>query len=333
MLYTTKQFEGGCFIMKTIKSKIMDIFKEISEDNSRGFADRKYLKEYLGSMVINYRRKSDKKLIMKIYKTNSKKGTEIFIDNTVYFLTVVDGITIIYNEYGKAVSISFSDGYEWNGETFVSQEALVEENNFRMKYQNFINNTKHSRDLVKMYNESINLLNLLSNTTCVCDTTKMYNNLNYICNYLDNCLHNNMENYFNKELNKLKNINSSLENYSKKEEEIEDALKSLNNYYEWLLNLEKANKDNLDSNDYFFKLVCEMKNHINKLFKKLTITQKDWDLLDYYHTEIEKMLNNKEELTTNFSTKNRNTNVTIENIDLDDDNKEDLKKDESKKNI
>ena len=303
--------------MKTIKSKIMDIFKEISEDNSRSFADRKYLKEYLGSMLINYRRKSDKKIVMKIYKTKAKKGTEIFIGNTVYFLTVVDGVTIIYNEYGKAVSISFADGYEWNGETFVSEEAIALENNFRLKYQNFINEAKTSNDLVKMFNESYELLDLLANTTCICDTTEIYNNLNSIYNYLDNCLHSNMDTYFNDKLNNVKGINNNFEKCFKQENEVEGALKSLKEYYNWLLDLERVNKKRLNSKDPFFKLVSEMKNHINKLFNKMTISQND--LLDYYHDEIEKMLETKEELTTNFSTKNRNTDVTIEFIDLNDD--------------
>ncbi len=305
--------------MKTIKSKIMDIFKEISEDNLRSFADRKYLKEYLGSMLINYRRKSDKKIVIKIYKTNAKKGTEIFIGNTIYFLTVVDGVTIIYNEYGKAVSISFADGYEWNGETFISEEAIALENNFRLKYQNFINETKKSNDLAKMFNESYELLDLLANTTCICDTTKIYNSLNSIYNYLDNCLHSNMDTYFNDKLNNVKGINNNLEKYFKQENEVEGALKSLKEYYNWLLDLERVNKKRLNSKDPFFKLVNEMKNHINKLFNKMTISQNDWNLLDYYHDEIEKMLETKEELTTNFSTKNRNTDVTIEFIDLNDD--------------
>ena len=32
--------------MKTIKSKIMDVYKEIGKDNSRNFVDQKYSKEY-----------------------------------------------------------------------------------------------------------------------------------------------------------------------------------------------------------------------------------------------------------------------------------------------
>ena len=117
-------------------------------------------------------------------------------------------------------------------------------------------------------------------------------------------------------------MSNSLDNYNKNEQEVEKALTSLNEYYKWLINLEKVNKSSLDSNDSFFKIVNEMKEHINKLFKKMTISQKDWDLLDYYHDEIEKMLENNEKLTTNFSTKNRNTNVTIKYVDLNDDNLE-----------
>ena len=106
-----------------------------------------YIREYLGSKIINYRRKSDKKIILKIYSTDSKRGTEIFIENDVYFLTVVEGVTVIYNEYGRAISISFTDGYEWIGETFVSEEAIVLENNLRMKYKNFINKTKNYKEM------------------------------------------------------------------------------------------------------------------------------------------------------------------------------------------
>ena len=141
--------------MKTIKSKIMAIYQEINEDNSCSFADRRFFKEYLGGMVINYRRKSDKKLIMKIYRTKSKKGSEIFIDDTSYFLTVIDGVTIIYNEYGKAVSITYSDGYEWIGESVVSEDNILEENNFRIKYQKFINEINNSKDLAKIYHDTM----------------------------------------------------------------------------------------------------------------------------------------------------------------------------------
>ena len=308
--------------METIKSKIMKVYKEISEDNSRNFADRKFLKEYLGGKIINYRRKSDKEIIMKIYKTKYKTGTEIVIDNEFYFLTIANGITIIYNQYGKAVSISFNDGYEWTGESFISEEAIIEENDFRIKYQNFVNESKTSKDLIKIFNDCKEMLLLLSNTTCICDTTEIYNNLNLIYNYLDHCLHYNINDYFDNILNNVKYMSNSLDNYNKNEQEVEKALTSLNEYYKWLINLEKVNKSSLDSNDSFFKIVNEMKEHINKLFKKMTISQKDWDLLDYYHDEIEKMLENNEKLTTNFSTKNRNTNVTIKYVDLNDDNLE-----------
>ena len=313
--------------MKTIKSKIMDIYKEISDDNSRSFANRKFHKEYLGSMVINYRRRDNQKLVLKIYRTKLKNGTEVFIDNTVYFVTVIDGITVIYNEYGKAVSISFNDGYEWVGETSISEEAIILENNFRLKYQNFINELKSSRDIVKMYNDSEELLNILNNTTCICDTTEIYNNLNYIHNYL----YNSKDMYFNSKLNNVKFINNSLENYKEKEEEIDYALSSLSEYYTWLINLERVNKNNLSDAHPFFKLINEMKNHINKLLKKMTISQKEWDLLEYYHDEIKKMIDNNEQLTTNFSSKNRNTYVNIEYIDLNEDNHENNSQNISKK--
>ena len=280
--------------MKTIKSKIMDIYKEIGEDNSRDFSKRKYLKEYLGSVLINYRRKSDKKIVMKIYKSKSKKGTEIFIDNTVYFLTMVENIMVIYNEYGRAVSISFTDGYEWTGEAFISEDAIIEENSFRLKYQKFINETENSKDLKKLYNDSKNMLALLNETTFVCDTTKMYENIYSIYSYLDYCLHNNMDTYFNSKLDKVKDINKSLENYYQKEDEVEYALKALKDYYLWLIDIENLNRNRLNSQDKFFKIVNEMKEHINKLFNKMTISQSDWDLLDYYHEEIEKLISNKE---------------------------------------
>ena len=299
--------------MKTIKSKIMGLFEEIRKDNSNSFGSRKYLREYLGSVVINYRRKSDKKLVMKIYK--SKNGAEIYIDNAVYFYKVIDGIAIIYNEYGKAVSITYTDGYEWTGETFISEEAVVEENNFRIKYQNFIKNVKTSRNLNKMYDDCIEMLNLLDNTTCIGDTTKIYNNLNAIRNYF---LHNSVDDYFDDALNNIKNINNSLENYCKKENEIDNALKTLKDYYNWVLYLENFNANKLNPNDEFFKLINEMKKHINKLFKKITISQNDWDLLEYYHDEIEKMLADNEKITTNFSSKNRNADVKLEFIDLND---------------
>lgn len=319
--------------MKTIKSKIMDVFKEISKDNLRPFNERKLAKEYLGSIVINYRRKDNNKLLMKVYKSKLKKGSEVYIDDKAYLLTVINDVSIIYNEYGHAVSITYADGYEWTGDSFVSEDAIIEENKFRIKYQDFIKEMKNSRDLLKIYNDSLELLKLLSNTTCIGDTTKIYNNLNSISNYLDRCLHGNMDEYFNNSLNNLKNINNSLEKYCNNENEIENALNSLNKYYKWVLDLEKVNKDRLSNQDQFFKLIAETKNHINKLFKKMTISQNDWNLLEYYHDELEKMLEINENLTTNFSPKNRNTNVEIEYVDLNEDLKPKEEKEEKTKSL
>ncbi len=276
--------------MKTIKSKIMAVYQEINEDNSCSFANRRFFKEYLGGMVINYRRKSDKKLIMKIYKTKSKKGAEIFIDNTFYFLTVIEGVIIIYNEYGKAVSITYSDGYEWIGESVVSEDNILEENNFRIKYQKFINEINNSKDLAKIYNDNMDLLQILANNTFMGDTDEISRNLKDICNHL----HNIMNNYFDHSLNNIKNISTSIEYYYTQEEEKEKALSSLKDYYEWLLNVEKTYKNSLNSNDLLLTMISETKNYIDEFFKKTDITQDDWDLLKHYHDELEKMLNNSE---------------------------------------
>ncbi len=278
--------------MKTIKSKILNLYSEIAKDNSRNFADRKYRKEILGSsLIVNYVRKSDDKTIIKIFNNKIKKGVEFYFDDGYYFLTMLDGIMIIYNEYGRAVSITFKDGYEWTGNSFISEQAVLEENDLRVKYQNFLESYHTNEDTKDIYFKCIELLNLVEETVCISDISEMINNLNYLKDSLEYFLHSNNDEYFEGKLSALKNMSNSLNHYSNQEKDVSAALIKLNEYRNWLKSLENrfGNSSNYDSQ--ILKNINEMKAHIDKIEKMVNPDQNDWNLLDYYHNEIIRLIN------------------------------------------
>ena len=309
--------------MKPIKSQIYEIYKEIINDNNRDFSKRLFRREYLGSLVINYYDKKTNKLMVEIHK--SKKGVKFYLNDTFYFLQVINGITIIYNEYGKAISITYSDGYEWLGETFVSQEAILEEDEFRMAYQKFIQNYKISKDLRLSYNQVLELLAKLDNITCICDMSGVSNKLNSIKEYLEHCIYGDINYYFDSQLNSIKNVNNEMQKYTEKTLETDNALKNLEEYYNWVTNIESLNINNLDPNDSFLKIIKDFQLQCLKMLKNDHNTQNDWDLIEYYHYEIDNMISNRIDIITKKGEKQKEVKVEMVNLKDIPVNKEEVK--------
>ncbi len=303
--------------MKTIKAKVLELYKEISDEEAKPFANRKFRKEILGgSLVINYVRKTNNQVVLKIYKTEGKRGSEVIINGDSYFVKMLQNIMVIYNEYGRAVSITYSDGYEWIGESFVSEQAIIEEDHLRKEYNDFVLAYKKSRDIKALYSKCIDVIKLLDNTTCICDTYDMISNLVKARNYLYHCLHDNMDDYFSQKLNVVKNLNESLNHYNNQESEVADALDKLTDYQKLVKKFEDKYGDKLAYDDPILKAIREMNIHIDKIGKMTRISQNDWDLLEYYHDEIERLINERKDISTDLVPPNKNFEVNVEMVDL-----------------
>ncbi len=280
--------------MKTLKSKLIEIYKEIVDDNQKDLLDRKYRCQYrLTNVLLDYYDKETNKLIMEKY---NDKNVMIYLNEVPYVLKVINDVMFIYNDQSRAVSITYSDGYEWVGNSLINQQAVLAENKFWLNYNKFMNDYNISTNNVsKLYNRVLNLVNSLNNNIFLRDVSEARNVLDKIKNELT---YYNEENnkIYNDHLNTIKKINSEISHYSAKQTEIDQALVNLEKYYKWIKKVERLNMNNLSYNDPFLILVRDFELQYNKMLKSISNTQKDWNLIEYYHEELTKTIYNRKEL-------------------------------------
>ncbi len=289
--------------METLRKQINAI--------KNGFYEREYGPNGEAYYVDSYGRK-----VMIEYVVNIHRVWYV-LNNESYEWNLVDGVEIIYNQYGKAVSILFGDGHEWLGESFISEEAISLENKFRVDYKNFMERYKVTRINKELYSEICDLLERVSNITCICDMSLITTTLSNMKRFGEIVLYGNPDIFCKNQLNIVKNMENELTKKNNEEKKSELYIEKLNKYYSWSKNLEKKFMEKYGPRNVYTRKTSYINSCILGCVDKGLVTEKDINVISSLVTELEVMIKADKDCEALVEPK-KNQPVKVEMVDLSD---------------